>query len=590
MKNRHLREIRKSLEKRERARGEWPAKLGLANNVVLSTQRAGFVYARLYDNQAVEVWNSRVPPIYDLDVILGYSDNMPGIMQVLRTRYPVAYPPGVGVVTPHHESHEYPNSDSIWVYGPQIMPLNVLPGGSFTVTVFEGVLPFGGTWVRIASETLDLASYVPAAKAVYLLIQAAGDGTISVTAGAEVDGKENLTLEDIPASAAGCIGLAAVRLYAGQEAIRRDKSINDIVDLRWGMASSALESDPVFVAHPAYGLSAEDMTDIGNLSGTNTGDQDLSGYAEKSNVLELDNTTEFTPDGNYEPATKKYVDDHAGAGPYDSNPEALGTAGPGDAVEFARGNHVHAMPSHTELSDIGTNTHGQIDSHLGSTSNPHGVTAAQAGAVPNDGWVAASSGTWSYKSATEIYASGDWSGTQKGDRVKFVQTTTKFMVVTSVSAYDSGNDRTTLTVTGGTDYTVANAAISSPYWSRFPKPSGWPDSFNWTPTVSGSSGLSISSLNITTAKFMMVGGMCKFVVDFDFTTTGAGLYVAATTPATATDNTAFAANCRDGSSGALPVGTGTVTAANGLVFRKVDASNWSAGSTRRVYGAGEFLF
>lgn len=37
--------------------------------------------------------------------------------------------------------------------------------------------------------------------------------------------------------------------------------------------------------------------------------------------------------------------------------------------------------SHTSLTDIGTNTHAQIDSHIGSTSNPHSVTAAQAGAV-----------------------------------------------------------------------------------------------------------------------------------------------------------------------------------------------------------------
>jgi hypothetical protein len=40
------------------------------------------------------------------------------------------------------------------------------------------------------------------------------------------------------------------------------------------------ETDPVFTAHPAYGLTSDDMTDIGNLSGTNTGDQDLSGYAK----------------------------------------------------------------------------------------------------------------------------------------------------------------------------------------------------------------------------------------------------------------------------------------------------------------------
>jgi len=34
--------------------------------------------------------------------------------------------------------------------------------------------------------------------------------------------------------------------------------------------------------------------------------------ANKTNVLELDNTTVFTPDADYEPATKKYVDDNVG--------------------------------------------------------------------------------------------------------------------------------------------------------------------------------------------------------------------------------------------------------------------------------------
>ena len=34
--------------------------------------------------------------------------------------------------------------------------------------------------------------------------------------------------------------------------------------------------------------------------------------ADKSNVLELNNTTPFTPDADYEPATKKYVDDSGG--------------------------------------------------------------------------------------------------------------------------------------------------------------------------------------------------------------------------------------------------------------------------------------
>lgn len=40
-----------------------------------------------------------------------------------------------------------------------------------------------------------------------------------------------------------------------------------------------------------------------------------------------------------------------------------------------------ATRSHTSLTDIGSNTHAQIDSHISSTLNPHGVTAAQANAL-----------------------------------------------------------------------------------------------------------------------------------------------------------------------------------------------------------------
>jgi hypothetical protein len=39
---------------------------------------------------------------------------------------------------------------------------------------------------------------------------------------------------------------------------------------------------------------------------------ELNAKALKTNVLELDNTTAFTPDADYEPATKKYVDDKTG--------------------------------------------------------------------------------------------------------------------------------------------------------------------------------------------------------------------------------------------------------------------------------------
>src|SRR6056297_468673 len=40
-------------------------------------------------------------------------------------------------------------------------------------------------------------------------------------------------------------------------------------------------------------------------------EEDIVNKADKTNVLEKDNTTEFTPTGDYNPATKKYVDDNA---------------------------------------------------------------------------------------------------------------------------------------------------------------------------------------------------------------------------------------------------------------------------------------
>lgn len=59
-------------------------------------------------------------------------------------------------------------------------------------------------------------------------------------------------------------------------------------------------------------MSWQPSADHGELDGLS--DDDHTQYALKSNVLELDNTDSFTPDADYEPATKKYVDDNAGGG------------------------------------------------------------------------------------------------------------------------------------------------------------------------------------------------------------------------------------------------------------------------------------
>lgn len=64
---------------------------------------------------------------------------------------------------------------------------------------------------------------------------------------------------------------------------------------------------------------------------------------------------------------------------------AIGTLANSDVLLYnsSNGQWENMQIGHANLTDGGTNTHAQIDSHIASTSNPHSVTAAQAGAVPS---------------------------------------------------------------------------------------------------------------------------------------------------------------------------------------------------------------
>lgn len=103
-------------------------------------------------------------------------------------------------------------------------------------------------------------------------------------------------------------------------------------------------------------------------------------------------------------------------------------------------------------------------------------------AGPSDGWVAANE-TWTYASATTFTIAGvDRTAVfAVGDRIKLTQTTVKYFYV--VSAAFSTN--TTVTITGGSDYTLANAAITLPYYSHQLSPSGFPGVFSYSASASG---------------------------------------------------------------------------------------------------------
>lgn len=99
-------------------------------------------------------------------------------------------------------------------------------------------------------------------------------------------------------------------------------------------------------------------------------------------------------------------------------------------------------------------------------------------AFPTD-WRTSAWETRTYASVTTFTISWDLTGKyQKWDRIKLTQTTVKYFVVLKVlhSAWT-----TTVTITWWTDYTLANAAITSPFFSKQASPQWYPNRFTWTP-------------------------------------------------------------------------------------------------------------
>ena len=63
-----------------------------------------------------------------------------------------------------------------------------------------------------------------------------------------------------------------------------------------------------------------------------------------------------------------------GADPYDSNPEALGTASPGVSDRYSRGDHVHPKPTYTK-SDVGLGNVANVLQYSANNPPPYPVTS-----------------------------------------------------------------------------------------------------------------------------------------------------------------------------------------------------------------------
>lgn len=115
-----------------------------------------------------------------------------------------------------------------------------------------------------------------------------------------------------------------------------------------------------------------------------------------------------------------------------------------------------------------------------------------------DGWISPTD-TWTYVSPTSFKITGSDVSSKfpVGTKIKLTQTTVKYFYVTACSF----STDTTVTITGGSDYSLANAAITSPGISYSDTPQGFPQFFNYTPTYT-----QITPGNGTViARFSMIG-------------------------------------------------------------------------------------
>jgi len=83
-----------------------------------------------------------------------------------------------------------------------------------------------------------------------------------------------------------------------------------------------------------------------------------------------------------------------------------------------------------------------------------------------------------------------------------------------------GSD-TTVTVTGGSDYNLANANITDNYYSYAAEVQGFPQWFNYAATVSGTGGTAGSYAESTNIqRFQVVGRSCNVVIEKQITNLG----------------------------------------------------------------------
>ncbi len=190
-----------------------------------------------------------------------------------------------------------------------------------------------------------------------------------------------------------------------------------------------------------------------------------------------------------------------------------------------------------------------------------------------------------YASASTFTLPGDVSAVfQLGSKLKLTNSGTKYFYVIG-SSYAAGT--TTVTVTGGSDYSLANAAITNLMVSYGSSPQGHPIWFAYTPTWTG-----FSTAVTATVKFMAIGRIMRVTIEALTGGTSNATNFKMSLPVTSTVQTDGFLRVKDNTTIKAASGLWEVQSGLALLDLYVDGTGttWTAAGSKGIQGIIEVIF
>ncbi|OPZ44609.1 MAG: hypothetical protein BWY95_02097 [Bacteroidetes bacterium ADurb.BinA104] len=200
-----------------------------------------------------------------------------------------------------------------------------------------------------------------------------------------------------------------------------------------------------------------------------------------------------------------------------------------------------------------------------------------------DGWIY-DTDTWSYVSATSFKIAGKNVAYRfpKGTKIKLVNdgSTKYFYVVAATFSTD-----TTITITGGSDYSLVSGTISGQAYSYAAAPQNFPQRFNWAPSFTG-----FSTPPTGAHRFCFIGNLCHVFV-FESGGESNSTAFEFTAPVTAIMNVYEPVRlCNNGSIGDNPGMAVISTDGQIKVYLNLSGSKTTASGTKYVQFEAAYLF